>query len=654
MRFLFLASLFFCTQLFAQSGNKNSADFQLYKEYRYKYQYFEEINRDSAILYANLAAEIAFRNKKILAANFAMVNTAYQLNSMGKYSAAFQMLLDVFEVANDARYDNIPDWPFPDSIGFSKPRYVLKSFAHIIFGQLMWQTDNNPKSIEAFKESETWGRAANANRRVMIATMNLARSYYTNNTFDSVLIYSDSAIAAATRANYFKYTSQVYNTLGLMMQRRGQLKEAEELFRKGIDTAKKYQNLASENINAWALCRLLIEENRTDEALPLAMENLATFNRLGALSTRWLNIGSMYENIYLCYEINGNKDSTLKYETLTLKAKDSINTARLRSISEFQNQSLDEQLRLKNIEKEKILYQNRIRNLALFGGLTFISAIAFILYRNNRQKQKANQLLEQTLTELKDTQSQLIHAEKMASLGELTAGIAHEIQNPLNFVNNFSDLNLELLDELKTAQDPATKEQLISDLEKNIEKVLHHGKRADTIVKGMLSHSRKNSGKRTPTNINALCDEYIKIAYHSLGARGDNSKISIQQHYEHHLPKLNMVPQDIGRVILNLINNAYYAVLERSAEPSFEPKVTVSSFQRDNKVHLVVEDNGKGIPESIKEKIFQPFFTTKPTGEGTGLGLSLSYDVIKAHKGSIAVESEEGKGTKFTVILPLD
>ncbi|MBD2751936.1 sensor histidine kinase [Spirosoma validum] len=273
-----------------------------------------------------------------------------------------------------------------------------------------------------------------------------------------------------------------------------------------------------------------------------------------------------------------------------------------------------------------------------------------------RQKEE----LEQTLTELKATQNQLIHSEKMASLGELTAGIAHEIQNPLNFVNNFSEVSIELIDELSEEQTKADRDteleaELLTDLKQNLQKISHHGGRAASIVKGMLQHSRSNTGQREPTDINALCDEYLRLAYHGLRAKDKTFNATFQTDFDTSLGKISVVPQELGRVLLNLFTNAFYAVQQRQKQgvSGYQPTVSASTRCIDSQVVITVADNGTGIPEAVKQKIFQPFFTTKPTGEGTGLGLSMAYDIVtKGHNGTLAVESKEGEGTKFILTIP--
>ena len=266
--------------------------------------------------------------------------------------------------------------------------------------------------------------------------------------------------------------------------------------------------------------------------------------------------------------------------------------------------------------------------------------------------------LQNTLTHLRSAQKQLVQSEKMASLGELTAGIAHEIQNPLNFVNNFSEVSKELLDEMKTELDNRNVEdakEIANSVIQNLEKILHHGKRAEGIVKGMLQHSRNSSGVKEPTDINVLTDEYLRLAYHGLRAKDKTFNATMNTDFDKTLDKINIIPQDIGRVILNLITNAFYVVNEKkqSGIENYEPTVSVSTKKGIDKFFISVKDNGNGIPSKVLDKIFQPFFTTKPTGQGTGLGLSLSYDIVKAHGGELNVETVEGNGSIFTIILPV-
>ena len=366
------------------------------------------------------------------------------------------------------------------------------------------------------------------------------------------------------------------------------------------------------------------------------------------------------------YESKGLIDSAFKYQKISNTLKDTIlNKEKIKQVQSF---TFIEKLRQKDVDQEKAQYQNQVNLYTLLAVLTVMITVAIFLIRNNRQKQKANVVLETTLFALKSTQSQLIQSAKMASLGELTAGIAHEIQNPLNFVNNFSEVNADLLHELAegpvknlSGTDKADAEDIIHNLSQNMDKINFHGQRADSIVKSMLQHSGSRGGQKEMTDINALADEYLRLAYHGLRAREKSFNCTLQTDFDLAIGNIDIIPQDIGRVLLNLYNNAFFAVNEKmkTADETYVPTVRVStqvvsesanSLIR-NSLIISVKDNGIGIPEKVRDKIFQPFFTTKPAGKGTGLGLSLSYDIIKAHGGEIKVETKEGEGSEFIILL---
>jgi two-component system, NtrC family, sensor kinase len=388
------------------------------------------------------------------------------------------------------------------------------------------------------------------------------------------------------------------------------------------------------------------------------------------------------------YKASRKNDSALYYQEFAYQLRDSVfspqNFRKLQLASlnqQQQEQALLQKQKAAEQEREKLT--NRIKTYALLVIMAFFFLIALIQFRNNRQKKAANLLLQdqknevsRALTELKSTQVQLIQSEKMASLGELTAGIAHEIQNPLNFVNNFSEVNKDLLIDLKDEIKKGNLEEVAAiaeDVIRNEEKINHHGKRADAIVKGMLQHSQSSSGVKEPTDINALADEYLRLAYHGLRAKDKSFNAVLKTDFDSSIGKINIISQDIGRVLLNLYNNAFYAVNERSKEAvnGYEPEVTVStrlvnSFENSsirqslpigghsaNSIIILVKDNGNGVPQKVIDKIFQPFFTTKPTGQGTGLGLSLSYDIVKVHGGELKVEAKEGEGSEFVISLPI-
>jgi signal transduction histidine kinase len=325
----------------------------------------------------------------------------------------------------------------------------------------------------------------------------------------------------------------------------------------------------------------------------------------------------------------------------------------------FTNEVLEQKIRENNDLAEKNISQQKERQ----------ELLSSMNQQLEIQVKDRTEELRQSLNHLESTQAQLIQSEKMASLGELTAGIAHEIQNPLNFVNNFSEINVELMSEMKDEIEKGNMNEvkaIADDVIGNEEKINFHGKRADAIVKGMLQHSRSSTGKKELTDINALADEYLRLAFHGLRAKEKSFNVTLKTEFDKTIEKINIIPQDFGRVLLNLYNNAFYAVSEKSKSfkpPSdnstFEPCVAVStkmvnSHANEKGIEIRVKDNGNGIPQKVLDKIFQPFFTTKPTGQGTGLGLSLAYDIIKAHGGKIEVESWENQGCDFVIQLPVD
>lgn len=369
------------------------------------------------------------------------------------------------------------------------------------------------------------------------------------------------------------------------------------------------------------------------------------------LMDAYLSLSSTYESI--------NRDEAFMCYKMAMDLKGEIYNQEKQI--QIANYKFNEELRRNEILASEADFQNRLRMNAMLGSTFTLLVVAIFLFRSSRLKQRAKAKIETAFNQLQATQSQLIQSEKMASLGELTAGIAHEIQNPLNFVNNFSDVNIELIEEMKKELAVGNRqlaEELAEDIKSNEQKINHHGKRADGIVKGMLQHSRTSSGQKEPTDINALADEYLRLAYHGLRAKDKSFNASMKTDFDDSIGTINIVPQDIGRVILNLITNAFYAVTERKTlrqaqgDSSYEPTVTVSTKKEGDKVLISVKDNGNGIPQKVLDKIFQPFFTTKPTGQGTGLGLSLSYDIVKAHGGELKVETREGEGSIFLIQLP--
>jgi len=457
---------------------------------------------------------------------------------------------------------------------------------------------------------------------------------------------------------------------------------------------------AADNFNSLlSIAKLYQVINNQDSSIYYAQKALSITQESGFIKNR------IEANVFLSdlYE-QDNPQKALQYNKAAIIYKDSLDVIR-NNTSTKSFMDFDEEQRQYELENAKTEYRSRIRMNAFLGISFTLFVIAIFMFINIKRKQRAKQIVEKAYDQLKSTQSQLIQSEKMASLGELTAGIAHEIQNPLNFVNNFSEVSNELIDEMKEELVEGSRQlaagswqsgeekiklanEIADDIKQNLEKINHHGKRAADIVKGMLQHSRTSSGVKEPIDINALADEYLRLAYHGLRAKDKSFNADFKTEFDRTLPKINVIPQDIGRVLLNLINNAFYAVSERAKlltppppeggrkndQIKYVPTVTISTaFQNPPSggrgVRVAVKDNGPGIPLHIVDKIFQPFFTTKPTGQGTGLGLSLAYDIVKAHGGELKVETKpaparsgsggragsdgENEGTEFTFILPL-
>ena len=497
---------------------------------------------------------------------------------------------------------------------------------------------------------------------------NIGEVYLLKNELDSALLLCRLALKGVEGAPAGAFWITFYTSLNLGNIFMGQSKYDSSLYylRRAKQIAAFHSHQFNTNLSiAKVFDKLGVKDSSlhyADEANRVALESrVYTFNA---------DINDFLGKFYHKADLNKSVEFTRR----ALAYKDSIN--RQSTVIALENfDELDEQEKQFEIQSAQAAYQFRTRLIGVMVGVLVLLIIMGILIRNYRQKQKSIVLLnkqkdelnrakektEVALVDLKATQSQLIQSEKMASLGELTAGIAHEIQNPLNFVNNFSEVNSELIDELREELANGNTQainNIANDIKENEDKINFHGKRADAIVKGMLLHSRGRSGEKELTDVNALCDEYLRLAFHGFRAKDKSFSAKFTTVFDPDLPKVNAVRQDIGRVLLNLINNAFYAVRASAvakaiADKEYEPTVLMTTKRLKDKVEIRVQDNGSGIPEEIRDKIFQPFFTTKPTGQGTGLGLSLSYDIVKAHGGELSVVANDTEGTTFRVKLPI-
>jgi signal transduction histidine kinase len=657
--------------------------------------YYNEVNRDSALYYIEERLTIARRSGyKILEASV-LNSKGYQKTQTGKYAEALQCIMASLTIAQDPENREINLWkisPFPAP---GKERLLSLSGSMHQLGLLSRETDNPEKEVEYFKKAVTLAKEIGHADRMMVSNMNVGSAYLRRGILDSALYFALQADSIASLPEFKGlFRGRNLTNIGDIYFKKGDLSRVKPLYLEGLIMSSRVNNQFNVAVTKHKLAQLFLTLKQSDSALYYAKDNLSLVELLRNGANFQLNLGTVYQDIYLAYRQLNQKDSAYKYLDLAFQMKDSLYKVRLANLSAFQNVSFDETLRLESLEREKIKNEANIRLYSLLSGLIAVSLIGLILYRNNIQRTKSNKILqsqkdeielqnkhvEEAMEQLKSTQSQLIQSEKMASLGELTAGIAHEIQNPLNFVNNFSELSAELIEEMNVELNKGDTEEakvIAADLKQNLEKITHHGKRADAIVKGMLQHSQKGSGQKEPTNINALADEYLRLAYHGLRAKDKDFNATMKTDLDASIGNINIIPQDIGRVLLNLINNALYAVNEKKKHigDGYEPQVTIRTklalknspisqsanslivsnspiSQSANSLIVSVADNGNGISETHRNKIFQPFFTTKPTGQGTGLGLSLSYDIVKAHGGELRVETKQGEGSTFIIWLP--
>jgi signal transduction histidine kinase len=637
--------------------------------------YYADIDRDSAHFYNEQRLVIAKKSGYKLLEAAVLGVKGYQKIQKGEYAEALKCLQESLKITQDSNNLEVNHWiiVFPFHIPGKERFHVMSSCMHM-FGILMRETDNLPKEFECFKKALLLARQVNSIERQMISHSNLGSAFLRKGMPDSALYHAQQSDSCALLPE-FKGAPGGRNKvlMGDVYFTQGDYRQAKILYLKGLDLSIKKNTKFAIAITKHKLSQLYLKIKQNDSALFYAKDNLSSMYLVQqSFANFQLNLGTLYEDIFLAYKQNNQQDSAYKYLLIASQIKDSLYKVRIANLSAFQNVSFEETLRLENLESEQLQTESKIRIYSLLAGLMVVSVIGIILFRNNNQRKKSNLLLtsqkneieqqkkqvEESMERLQSTQSQLVQAEKMASLGELTAGIAHEIQNPLNFVNNFSEVSTELVKEMVQEVDKGNTDEvkaIANDVVQNLEKINHHGQRASDIVKGMLQHSRSSSGVKEPTDINALADEYFRLAYHGLRAKDKTFNATMKTDFDESIGKINIIPQDIGRVVLNLITNAFYAVNEKSKQgiADYEPTVSVVTKKVNHQVEIRVTDNGNGIPPSILDKIFQPFFTTKPTGQGTGLGLSLSYDIVKAHGGELKVETKEEIGTEFIIQLPL-
>jgi two-component system, NtrC family, sensor kinase len=628
--------------------------------------HYSETNPDSAFRYAEKLEVLAKSLQLPLEEVVALGEMGYALLNVGNYPRSLQTLLKGIAMAEDPESEKhiLPAFypvtdDFTDRTKSAKLQRLTKLSRILQYTGILYANSGNQlKSLEYYHKAVPLAKSANNLRVLSICYASMGRAYLLLKQPDSASYALLTAHQYARDAAYKRYNGSILLNLARVY-----------LLNKNVDKAKNYlrqaltESLAANYYRGIVATHLLF----ADIFKQAGNKDSSLYHiRSGLRMANTLNTGDLLMRCYIAlaafYHEQGASDSAVKYQSLVITIKDSLFNSK--QVQDFQNIDFNEQQQQQAVQAAEDQYKSRMQNYLLLGGLCLVLLIAVFLWRSNQHRQRSNALLksqnkeiETAMLSLTKTQAQLIQAEKMASLGELTAGIAHEIQNPLNFVNNFSDVNTELIFEANAELENGNVEEvkdLLKDIRANEQKINHHGKRADSIVKGMLQHSRSSSGQKEATDINALVDEYLRLSYHGLRAKDKTFNADYKTDLDPTIGKVHIVPQDIGRVLLNLLNNAFYAVKEKQkiAGVDFKGLVIVSTKQSNNAVEIKVTDNGNGIPPSQLDKIFQPFFTTKPTGQGTGLGLSLSYDIVKAHNGELKVDTSPEDGTSFIINLP--
>ncbi|HET6769353.1 MAG TPA: ATP-binding protein, partial [Chitinophagaceae bacterium] len=573
-------------------------------------------DRDSSNFYLEKALPIAVKLNLKFDQVSILAGMGIVLMQQEKFSKSLEFYLKALHIAKDPSVEKTIWGLSPDK----SPRYErMKAIARTydLIGLLNAYTgnweDNINNQLKNYREAEKYAKAVGDKGIIAALNFHMGIAYMNAGKFDSALMLIEKAQSVFSDLK----DPQMGRTMlyqGDTYKRMGNFDLAAHTILQGMALLNETNDYVHRGQGYILLSSVYTGLKKTDSALYYAKEALKIYER------RKDPVGKKdaYNLLASYFDHLGKTDSATVYLKLAKSLSDSLSEEERKNLLAFQDVVVDEQAKLEKLEKEKIETREKLRIYLLLSGIVVFIVIVLLLYRNNRVRKKTNQILQQrnekienTLHQLTSTQAQLIQSEKMASLGELTAGIAHEIQNPLNFVNNFSEVNEELLKELNTEADKGNLEEvkaIAKDIAFNSEKINHHGKRADAIVKGMLQHSRSSSGQKELTDINALADEYLRLAYHGLRAKDKSFKATVKTDLDETIDNINIVPQDIGRVILNLITNAFYTVSEKNkrAGDDYEPTVSVSTKRSNGKIEIRVADNGNGIPQRILDKIFQP------------------------------------------------
>jgi signal transduction histidine kinase len=574
---------------------------------------------------------------------------------MGQHQKGLQTLFEASRLAKEIN----------DIEGYTRAKINMG----VIYGE---QLDNN-KAIDCYKEATRYSQKIKNKELYLLSLMNIGAEYVPLGQYDSAQYYTKKSYDLAIEQKSREIDILLYN-LGNINFKKKNYDKALTFFKASSKHSKDFENNRFLSLSYYMIAKTFNIKSQLDSSLFYAQLS----NKLALKSN---NPEIVYESYRLLFELfeNSNPKLALDYLKKSSIAKDSLYN--INKNLEIQKLTFNEKILEKELEFSKIELKNKQILALILSALAIFIIVSINLYILNKNKTKLNRILtsqktqieqqkielQNSLEKLRVTQKQLMLQEKLASLGELTAGIAHEIQNPLNFVNNFGELSQEMvieLDELIEKNDEKDKseiKEILNDLKTNIGKITSHGNRASSIVKNMLEHSRGNKSEMTLVNINKLADEYLRLSYHGMRAKDQNFNSDYDIKIDESLKPIKAYGGDISRAILNILNNAFYAVNEKNrskTDDDYKPKVVIKTNRTtiSNKefAEIIIEDNGSGIPDEIKQKIFQPFFSTKPSGQGTGLGLSLSREIVETgHNGTLEVESEKGMGTKFIIRLPI-
>ncbi|HKC37305.1 MAG TPA: ATP-binding protein [Chitinophagaceae bacterium] len=620
--------------------------------------YYQEINRTAALTYYEEMLKLAKKIKQKIWEAEALSRNGYVSCLIQNYSGGLKFLLMARNLALQKNLEKEmwnPGLLSKKNVAYEARMTILCDINNHL-GLVHLFSGEYAKALNYHRNVQKINEILNDTTLMSLSFLNMGEAYRGLMQLDSAESEFNKSIYYSDISGYKKYNGLTLYDIGEIYEMKNNAAEAKKYYRLSIITSIETESPDFEGMGFQALADISKKEGNIDSALYFSRQALNIYQNINDT----LGLIAAYTSLASALDSSHQTDSAYQCLKKAITLKDALNKeGRIKS---FQLAGFNEQLKLEEQKAEQLRTITKIRTYSFVAGIAVLLFMSGIFYRNYRRQRKHKTVIENAFTDLKSTQVQLIQSEKMASLGELTAGIAHEIQNPLNFVNNFSEVNTELIDEMQQELKTGNNNEAIAisnNIKENQEKINYHGKRADAIVKGMLQHSRSSNGVKEPTNINALADEYLRLSYHGLRAKDHTFNATIKTDFDESIGSINIIPQDIGRVILNLITNAFYAVDEKKKqEPDgYEPTVTVATklvippSVGMRGVEIKVSDNGNGIPQKILDKIFQPFFTTKPAGQGTGLGLSLSYDIVKAHGGELRVETKEGEGSEFIIQL---